>query len=64
MIMEVDAVLYIWTDRGMTRSTHGNYIQKDEVERLLEEAHERGRQHGLRQATELTHRSFNDAMKR
>lgn len=55
--MQVDAPVWYWTPLGMrtTFSVHGSstrYIEANDAERLLEEAHERGRQRGLEQAKE------------
>jgi hypothetical protein len=51
--MIVVADLFIWTTGGMKRNPSGDWMQKDEVERLLVEAHERGRQQGVREAMEV-----------
>lgn len=50
--MEVKAVLWFWTPGGM-KSGAGEYVARRDAERLLEEAHERGRQVGLEQAREV-----------
>lgn len=53
----VDAEIWIWTSTGMRRTpSNEGFIATREIERLLEEAHERGRQQGLRQADEETKR--------
>lgn len=55
--MIVDAEIWIWTSTGMRRTpSNEGFIATREIERLLEEAHERGRQQGLRQADEETKR--------
>lgn len=42
--MIVDAEIYAWTPTGMRRTTDNvGYVTTRELERLLEEAHERGR---------------------
>lgn len=48
---EVDAHVFYWTQHGMRSNTGVSsratgYIEVAEVERLLEEAHARGRQRG------------------
>jgi hypothetical protein len=51
--MIVDAVVYHWTATGMRETGGiGEYIEKREAERLLEEAHRRGIEQGKRQAYE------------
>lgn len=52
-MVEVEAHVRYWTADGMRESVHGStcfsvtgYIEKSEVVRLLEEAHERGRRVG------------------
>lgn len=43
-MIEVDATVFHWTATGMrTTGGIGDYIEKREVERLLEEAYRRGR---------------------
>lgn len=46
--MIVDAAVWIWTKDGMRRASETagvtRYIEVGEAERLLEEAHERGRE--------------------
>lgn len=42
-MIEVDAIVYHWTAMGMRQSGGiGDYIEKREAERLLEEAYRRG----------------------
>ena len=40
--MIIDANILKWTAIGMRKEGIGEYIEKREVERLLEEAHKRG----------------------
>jgi hypothetical protein len=51
--MIVVADLFIWTMNGMKRDPSGNWMQKDEVECLLKEAHQRGRLQGVEEAREV-----------
>jgi len=46
----VDVECYAWTPNGMVETTDiaGAYVRTRDVEELLEAAHERGRQEGLR----------------
>lgn len=52
-MIEVDAEIYRWSASGMRRIYSGHdgedYVKVAELKRLLEEAHERGRQAGLKQ---------------
>lgn len=53
--MEVDAVMWYWSANGMRRQPQNGsevrFVEAGEAERLLEEAHERGRREGYDQAT-------------
>jgi hypothetical protein len=51
--MIVVADLYDWTKDGMVRSSDGYWVARREVEKLLEEAHRRGRERGLEEAKEV-----------
>lgn len=53
--MVVDANVWYWTAKGMTTRDTGEvgYIERREVERLLEEAHARGKRQGLEQAIDI-----------
>jgi hypothetical protein len=59
--MTVDAEVWVWTSTGMRRypGSDGGYITVRDVERLLEEAHARGRRQAegerLRGAEYLEH---------
>ena len=57
--MIVEATVYYWTSSGMTTSITGwsgnsftttAYLEKTNVERLLEEAHRRGVEEGIERA--------------
>lgn len=53
--MVVDARVWYWTKVGMAQGAYfagrmTPYIEQSEVERLLEEAHARGRREGLAEA--------------
>lgn len=53
--MEVEAEVWYWSPKGMTNRPSPNrtaYVETRAAERLLEEAHERGRQLGFIQAQE------------
>ena len=55
--MIVDAEIWIWTSTGMRRTPNNEgFVATRELERLLEEAHERGRKQGLEQADMETKR--------
>lgn len=46
--MEVEVEVYIWTSTGMRRTpSNDGYVTTRDLERLLEEAHERGRRAAL-----------------
>ena len=53
--MTVDCPVYRWTPSGMTRWDHVNvgYVRKSDAERLLDEAHARGRVEGLEAAMKV-----------
>lgn len=53
--MEVECPIYTWTPHGMTQWNHISigYIRKSDVERLLEEAHQRGKRQGLEEAARV-----------
>lgn len=60
--MEIEAHLWYWTEHGMRRGGVGNgYIEKREVESLLEEAHRRGKEagrlEGLEEAKDVIRRT-------
>lgn len=54
--MIVDAAVYVWTQQGMRRISEtfvvggARYIEVTEAERLLEDAHRRGRRSGIDEA--------------
>lgn len=50
--MVIDAHVYHWTPAGMVRraTTHNGWIAVHEVERLLEEAHAKGKREGRQEA--------------
>lgn len=52
--MVIDAEIYRWTATGMVRCEAESFgwIRVREVERLLEEAHARGRRQGIEEAQE------------
>lgn len=53
--MVIDVEIYRWTATGMVRCEAESFgwIRVREVERLLEEAHARGRRQGLEEAKEV-----------
>jgi hypothetical protein len=55
----VESEIWHWTAEGMRRGgVHQGYITVRDAERLLKEAHERGRQQGLTEAVQLTEKAF------
>lgn len=53
--MEIEAVVWYWTPNGMERSPKGSqerYVHVSEVERLLGDAHRRGKEAGRMEGLE------------
>lgn len=46
VMIEVDVKCWSWAPSGMQTSGSGGYVRVQDVERLLEEAHVRGREEG------------------